>query len=268
MQAQSSVASSFDRVPIHYDVQGQGATALVFVHGWCCDRHYWDRQVGYFAPHYTVVCLDLAGHGQSGRARTQWTMPAFGQDVVAVVEQLRLAQLVLIGHSMGGPVIVEAARRLSTAVVGLVGVDTWQNVQQTRTPAQVAEVVRPLRANFVEAAQALVRTMFVPTSDATLTAAVVTAMSAAPPPIGIGAMEALLGHDRQLQEGLQEVQAPKRAINAAQWRATDMEAAQRYGIEVVLMSDVGHFVMLEDPPTFNRLLDEAVKQCLHTRAPQ
>jgi pimeloyl-ACP methyl ester carboxylesterase len=43
---------------------------------------------------------------------------------------------------------------------------------------------------------------------------------------------------------------------------------QRYGIEVVPMSGVGHFVMLEDPQTFNRLLDEAVKKCLHTRAPQ
>ena len=101
MNVQSHIAISVDGVPIHYDVQGNGATALVFVHGWCCDRHYWDRQVSHF-PHYTVATLDLAGHGESGRDRTRWTMPAFGQDVVAVVEQLGLEQVVLIGHSMGG----------------------------------------------------------------------------------------------------------------------------------------------------------------------
>jgi pimeloyl-ACP methyl ester carboxylesterase len=268
MNVQSHVTSSTDGVPIHYDVQGKGATALVFVHGWCCNRHYWDRQVGHFAPHYTVVCLDLAGHGASGRNRTRWTVPAFGQDVVAVVEQLGLGQVVLIGHSMGGPVIVEAARRLPTAVIGLVGVDTWQNVQQTRTPAQVAELVLPFRTNFVEAARAYVRTMFVPTSAATLAEDIVAAMSAAPPHIAISVVEEFWGHDRMLQEGLQEVKASKITINAAHWRATNMEAAQHYGIEVVLMSDVGHFVMMEDPQTFNRLLDEAVKNFIHTKVSQ
>ena len=115
----------------------------MFVHGVCCDGRFWDGQVNHFAPHYTVVRLDLAGHGTSGRDRPQWTMSAFGQDVVAVVEQLRLAQVVLIGHSMGGAVIVEAARRLPTAVIGLVGVDVspWKDVEQPRTPAQIAALL-------------------------------------------------------------------------------------------------------------------------------
>jgi len=193
-------------------------------------------------------------------------MAAFGQDVVAVVEHLRLEQVVLIGHSMGGPVIIEAARRLPTAVIGLVGVDTWQNAGQLRTPAQVAESLVPLRANFVEAIRAVARNVFVPTSDPTVVEHVVAAMSAVPPHIGIGAAEAFRGHDRKLQEGLQEVTAPKIAINS-RYRPTNLEAAQRYGIEVMLMSGVGHFVMLEDPQTFNRLLNEAVQKCLHARAP-
>jgi pimeloyl-ACP methyl ester carboxylesterase len=237
MQAQSQVTISADGVPIHYDVQGNGAVALVFVHGWCCHRGHWDRQMGHFAPHYTVVSLDLAGHGTSGRNRTQWTMPAFGQDVVAVVEQLGLKQVVLIGHSMGSTVIVEAARRLPTTVISLVGVETWKNVEQLRTPEQVAALVAPFRIDFVAAACAFVRPMFVPTSEPTLVEHVVTAMSAAPPPIAIEAVEALWGHDRPLQEGLQEVKAPKMMINSS-FRPTNMEAAQRHGIEVVLTSGV------------------------------
>ena len=54
-----------------------------------------------FAPQYTVVLLDLAGHGASGQEHIQWTVPAFGQDVVAVVEHLGLNQVVLmsgVGH--------------------------------------------------------------------------------------------------------------------------------------------------------------------------
>ena len=268
MNAQSHIAISSDGVPIHYDVQRAGAIALVFVHGWCNDRRYWDSQVGYFEPHYTVVALDLAGHGASGRDRTKWNVPAFGQDIVAVVEQLGLEQVVLIGHSLGGPVIVEAARRLPTSVIGLVGADTWWNVEQIRTPAQVAELAAPFRTNFVEAMRTFVRTMFVPTSEPTLVEHNLAGMSAAPPHIGIGAITEYWGNDRNLGEGLQEVKAPKIAINSGSFRPTNMEAAQRHGIEVMLMSGVGHFVMMENPQTFNRLLHEAVKKFIHARERQ
>lgn len=74
MNAQSRVATSADGIPIHYDVQGNGAAALVFVHGWCCNRRYWDRHRGHFAPYYTVVALDLAGeeiHLQASTARPE-----------------------------------------------------------------------------------------------------------------------------------------------------------------------------------------------------
>ena len=268
MHAQSHVAISADGLPIHYDVQGNGAIALVFVHGWCCDRRYWDRQVEHFAPHYTVVCLDLAGHGVSGRDRTQWTVSAFGQDIVAVVEQLGLEQVVLIGHSMGGRWIVEAARRLPTAVIGLVSVDTWADVEPTPTPEQLRARLAPFRAHFVEAMRTFVRGTFVPTSEPSLVEHVMASMSAASPHIGIGAAEAGWGGNRQLREGLLEVTAPKIAINNASFVTTNMEAAQRYGIEVMLTSGVGHFVMLEEPQTFNRLLDETVQKCLHARARQ
>ena len=115
----------------------------------------------------------------------------------------------------------------------------------------------------MKTARALVRDMFIPASDAAMANDIAAAMSAAPPHIAISAIEELRGHDRVLQEGLQEVKAPKITINSAHWRVTDMEAAQHYGIEVVLMSDVGHFVMMEDPRTFNRLLDEAVEKFIH-----
>lgn len=259
IQAHDKVALSADGVPIHYDVHGSGTTALVFVHGWCCDRSYWDGQVGHFAPRHTVVRLDLAGHGASGKERALWTMPAFGEDVVAVVEQLGLEQAVLIGHSMGGSVIVEAARRIPASVIGLVGADTWRDVEHVQPPGRIAELVAPFRADFTAAARAYVRSMFVPTSDPALVGRVTAAMSSAPPHIGTGAFEAAWEHDRQLRAGLLEAQAPKFAINA---RRTNLEAAGRHGITVMRMSGVGHFVMLEDTQTFNGLLDEAVQQCL------
>jgi pimeloyl-ACP methyl ester carboxylesterase len=116
--------------------------------------------------------------------------------------------------------------------------------------------------------RAFVRSMFVPTSDPTLVERVVAGMSAAPPHIGIGAAKEAWEGDRQLQEGLLELIVPKIAINNASVFSTNMEAAQRHGVEVVLTAGVGHFVMMEEPQTFNRLLDEAVQKCIHAGARQ
>lgn len=265
MNTQSNIAISTDGVPIHFDVQGVGEIALVFVHGWCCNRNYWNSQMNQFARSYTVVALDVAGHGASGRGRMKWAVPSFGKDIVAVVEQLGLEKMVLIGHSAGAQWIVEAARRLSNAVIGLVGVDAWHNVEQTFGPAQVEASLAPFRINFPEAARAHVRKMFLPTSDSTLVEHVVAAISAAPPPIGIGAREEGLRYYGNLPKGLLEVKAPKTAINSDNFRETNMGAAQRHGIDVALISGVGHFVMMEDPQTFNRLLEEVVRDFIALR---
>src|SRR6476620_3348757 len=128
---------SADGVLIHYELQGAGVPALVVVHGWCCARGYWREQIDHFSSQYTVVAIDLGGHGDSGLDRDAWTMAAFGRDVVAVVEKLGLRQVVLIGHSMGGTVVVEAAQHIPERVTAIIGVDTFKNLGETRTQAQV-----------------------------------------------------------------------------------------------------------------------------------
>lgn len=258
--AQASVVTSTDGVAIHYDVRGSGATALVFVHGWCCDRSQWRHQVDDFSASHTVVTVDLAGHGASGHDRSAWSIQAFGEDVVAVVRHLELKRVVLVGHSMGGSVIVEAARHLNTTVVGLVGVETWRDMQQTLPPPVIAAVLAPFRANFTESSRAFVRTMFLPTSDPSLVAEMETTISQAPADIAIASVEALFGHTPALQEHLQALEVPKITINAADWKPTDLQLARKYGIEVLPISGVGHWAMLEDPQTFNRLLEKTVQK--------
>jgi len=85
--------------------------------------------------------------------------------------------------------------------------------------------------------------------------------------MAIGAITEHWGNDRHLLAGLQEITVPKITINTSE-RPTNTEVAQRQGIEVRWMAGVGHFGMMEDAQTFNRLLDEAVQKCLHARAPQ
>ncbi|MHC4623352.1 MAG: alpha/beta fold hydrolase [Planctomycetota bacterium] len=252
-------ALSSDNVAISYHVQGEGKPTLVFVHGWCCDKTYWRLQVPHFAHRHKVVTIDLAGHGQSGLARKAWTMEAFGKDVVAVVKKLDLDRVILIGHSLGGPVIIEAARQMPERVIGLVGADTFLDLEKTYTQDQIDEWLSRLRADFAGTTRKLVRGIVLPDTDPALVEWVVSDMCSAPPEVGIGASQAYLRFDAK--EALKEVRAPIYCINS-DMRPINIEAGRRYArfFEVKLMSGVGHFVMLEDAETFNRLLTETIKQ--------
>ncbi len=268
------VATSADGLPIHYDViyyegpqddaQGVGVPALVFIHGWSCDRSYWRQQMDEFAAQYTVVAIDLGGHGDSGLDRDAWTMAAFGQDVVAVVEQLNLEQVVLVGHSMGGTVCVEAAQQMPARVRGIVGVDTFKRLGHIRTAAEIEQGMNPVRHDFAQATDALVRAnMFTPASDPGLVDRIARDMAAAPPHVAIDAAERLFGNDAKLQAGLRRLQVPVSLINS-DFVPTHKAASERFGINVALMSGVGHFVMLQDPAAFNVRLGKAVKSILAT----
>jgi pimeloyl-ACP methyl ester carboxylesterase len=208
-----------------------------------------------------VVTIDLAGHGKSGMSRKSYTMGAFAEDVVAVVGELHLDQVVLIGHSMGGAVVVEAARRIPDGVLGIVGVDTLQDPEFQPTQASVGEFLAPFRSDFQIAMRKLVEdSFFLPQSDPAIVQKVANDMAAEPPEVGISAVKeynewAL----RDLSVALEQLRAPICLINSDLF-PTNVEAYSKFtSFELKLMPGIGHFVMMEDPETFNRLLSEAVE---------
>jgi len=128
--ATNEKVASIDGERIAYEVRGKGDLAIVLVHGWSCDRSYFQHQLESFSDRYIVVTPDLAGHGESTLGRENYTIALFGADVAAVVRKLDLKRVVLVGHSMGGDVVVAAARLLKGRVgdrltlVGVGGITT------------------------------------------------------------------------------------------------------------------------------------------------
>lgn len=250
---------SEDGVMIYYDVHGQGDRALVFVHCWSCDRTYWQNQVDEFAKDYRVVTVDLGGHGQSGLNRKVWTMAAFGADVAAVVNKLDLKNVVLIGHSMGGPVCIEAARCLQGRVVAIVGVDNFQSFGEKMTKEEVEAWVAHLQPDFTPTVDFFVRSMFPAGADSSLVSRIASDMASAPPDVAISAITETLLYD--YRAALVEVRVPIRTISSDK-HATDVKgnAAIAASFGMKLMPGRGHFLQLEDPATFNRLLHETLAE--------
>lgn len=261
-----SVASA-DGVMIYYQVEGRGSPALVFVHGWCADRTYWDNQVPYFKDRVEVVTLDLAGHGQSGTNRQNWTMEAFGQDVAAVVNKLDLKRVVLVGHSMGGPVIIEAARRLPGRVMGLIGVDTFQDIGKEYDQAEFEERLAPFKENFVETTMGFVRSMYPKDADSALVARIAADIASAPQDIALACIHGVYDYDAAA--ALKEMRLPIIAINS-DMIPTNLEGNRQIAafFDVIMMPGHGHFLQLEDPQGFNANLEQAVMRLMKGPAPE
>ena len=252
-------AVSADGVAITFETMGAGASALVFVHGWSCDRSYWSNQLEPFAERHQVVTIDLGGHGASGLGRVDYTMAAFGEDVAAVVRALDVQEAILVGHSMGGDVIIEAALRLSGIVTGLVWIDAYRRLGAPRSPEQVEEVLGPLRADFASAVKDLVRRLCGPQADEAFREAIAADMASAPPEVAISALGHAITFEPALVEALARLELPMFAINPDD-KPTDVEALARHGIETVLIHGVGHFAMMEDPASFNTRLEDVIER--------
>ena len=255
------MAWSGDGNRLYYDVYGDGPVAIVFVHGWSCHRTYWNRQTGYFAERYQVIAIDLAGHGESGGTREAWPMSAFGADVVAVVEKLAPEKVVLVGHSMGGDVIVDAALSLGERAAGLFWIDTYNALGRSRSAEERARFVDRFRDDFVAATRKMVLRMFPADANPDLVERVAADMSSAPAEIAIDAMEHAMSNHDAVVTALKALRAPVIAINP-DYRPNDVESLERHGVKTVVMTGVGHFSMMEDPDTFNQLLAGEIEKLI------
>lgn len=246
-----------DGVSIAFSATGQGSPALVFIHGWMCDQTFWSAQVDAFAGDTTVVTIDLPGHGQSGMEREGWPLMAFGADVQAVVEHLNLSDVILIGHSMGGPVVLEAARLMPDRVIGVVAVDSLHDANAKYTPEQMEGYLAAYEADFVGTCEPIVASMFPEDADPALVERVTNDMCDHSPEISIALLREFFEYE--MGPALAAVKVPVRYINAGNF-PTNIEVNQEYQPDFsgFIVPDVGHFLMMEKPEEFNRLLGQII----------
>ncbi|VAW73495.1 hypothetical protein MNBD_GAMMA15-777 [hydrothermal vent metagenome] len=247
-----TIIESADGSPIAYGMRGQSEPTIVFIHCWTCNHTFWDAQIDYFSKQHQVVWLDLAGHGESGSRRQRYTMQAFGQDVAAVVHQVGAGKVILVGHSMGGPVAVEAAKQLGDRVIGIVGVDTFYTpFEYPASQEAIAAFVKPFETDFRETSNKMVRSMFTPQADPAVIDAIVSKFSAADPKVGASAMYELFNWNaQQASADLQLFSGMLYNINAA---PTGKEPPPN--AHVVMVPGVGHFVAQVKPGAFNQALE-------------
>jgi pimeloyl-ACP methyl ester carboxylesterase len=244
---------------IRYTTSGPAAgPTLAFIHGWGCNRTDFDAITGFLPEHFRVLAIDLAEHGESRSTRDIWTMEEFARDVAAVLEAESVDKCVVVGHSLGGAVAVEAGRILPDVVSQMVVLDALHYLALFPAPdEQTANaILQPFHEDFAAAVRGLVEGGSPDGTEPALKDAYFEKMVAVRQPAGLRSFEGLVHWD--MDAALSEVTQPITLFAVRSILA--QEAIERYGDRIrIVPVDLGsHHFHVESPEGTAELLRDVV----------
>jgi pimeloyl-ACP methyl ester carboxylesterase len=268
------------RAPIWYERAGTGSPPLVFVHGFACSHADWRPQLDHFAATQTVVACDLRGHGETPGDPADCSIETYGADAAALLAALNLRGAVLIGHSLGCRVVLQAALDAPGRVAGVVLIDGSRIGMGD--PETAGRVMREqIRATGYGAfARRLFEEMFLPSSGVMLKNSIVERALELPAPIGTALFPRMVAWDAaNIERALSTLSAPllvvqSTNVNAQRVRVAlsadettpwlDLVRRLAPNTRIEVLAGVGHFPQLEVPEEVNRLVGDFASVCAAT----
>lgn len=235
---------------IHYKSYGKGRDALVLVHGWTCNLENWRDQIPEFAKRNRVIALDLPGHGQSDKPEIAYTMDLFANAIDAVMRDAKVERAVLVGHSMGTPVVRQFYRKYPQKTLAIVIVDGGLRLFGTKEMRD-GFLTMFRSPEYKEAGKQMFKQM-----AGTLPAAeqerINTSYANTPQYVLVSAMESM--GDEALYT-TDKINVPVFAVLAKSpyWPADTEQFLRGLApdLEFQMWEGVGHFLMMEKPKQFN-----------------
>ncbi|MET4276456.1 MULTISPECIES: alpha/beta fold hydrolase [unclassified Bradyrhizobium] len=245
-------------------VQVSGAgMPMVFVHGFTTTAEFWREQVEPFSTGYQMIRINLPGHGRSPRpVDRKYTIAAFVEDVLGVYRALSIESAILVGLSMGGTVaqsLTLAHPKYVRALV-LVGA-TPHGLGADVNVDNVRKAIDELGA--ATASQKVIERSFGSAASTELIDFARNEVTRTPAFVARQAIASLNASDSRAKLG--EICVPTLVLVGEEDVITPPRESQTLadGIpnsRLHIIPSAGHFPMLEQPDTFNRLLNEFLAQ--------
>jgi pimeloyl-ACP methyl ester carboxylesterase len=243
-----------DGVRIAYEDAGAGEPAMVFVHGWCCERSHFAPQVAHFGAAHRCVSVDLRGHGESDVPDGGYAIASMADDVAALCAHLGLKKPVVVGHSMGGAVTLSLAARhpdLPSAIVMLDGAHMPRG--------DIIPLVEPVSAAFHgdawrDALGGIFGQMFIETDDVRLRERLTAAALARPQHVVAGCWDAMWANDTMAD--IARCRVPAMYVGS-QTPIADMVKLREAMPDAMLAqtAGAGHFHQLVVPEQVNAMIE-------------
>lgn len=247
---------------------GRGRPALLFVHGLACSLEDWQSQVDTFEKKHEVLACDLRGHGHTPGRPHECSIEHYGGDVAALFNNFHLSPVVLVGHSMGCRVVLEAARLDPDRVAGIVLVDGSRQGMGDPEAAERSARAALEAKGYAAFIRSFFEAMFLRKSA--LAESIVERALRLPEDIGSALYPRMARWDAgSMEAAVRAVRAPVLAIQSTYVNTERKRVAMRPGdttpfldllrehvtnLRIEILDGVGHFSQLEAPERLNRLI--------------
>lgn len=244
-------------VKLAFEQQGEGDPAIVFIHGWCCDRSFFQPQMDYFSRNHRVISVDRRGHGDSDKPTDgTWHPDVFAEDTAWIIEQLGLTKPVVVGHSMGGVVALRLAHLFPDSVSALIALDAgWvlPAIYDEAGPAVSAALTQP---DYQDQIRAVMGSLFLDTDDAERRQRILDTMASARQDImHLEWRETIENTDTATP--LEQLKVPALYIGA-QEPLGDVARIRAAGVTIGQTVGAGHFHQFEVPEQINAMIERFI----------
>jgi pimeloyl-ACP methyl ester carboxylesterase len=239
---------------IHVSDGGRGpALPILFVHGNGANLTQWQAQLDHVRQSRRAVALDLRGMGKSAvPANGDYSIEAMALDVAAVADALHLRRFIIAGHSYGGGVVAAYAAAHPDRVAAALYADSAGNVTMPKEAGE--KFIAALRKNKDAVVKAWFAPILVNASDS-VRDAVLTSVHETPVDALAGALVGLAAHD--VGADVRAFKGPRLAIiNASLAKNPSSFHSQFPEVPSREMEGVSHWLMMDKPDDFNRILDD------------
>jgi pimeloyl-ACP methyl ester carboxylesterase len=257
---------------LHYNEYGKGGQTVIFVHAGIADSRMWDDQVEEFSKTYRVITYDMRGFGSFALAAGEYS---HHEDLIVLMDALKVERCVLVGCSKGGGVAIDTALSVPDRVAGLVVVAGIAHGLELKVdfeePKLWEEYVKVYKQGDLEKRNELEIQMFVDGFN--------QPPGRAPEAVRekVRQMNALaLEHEASSPETTQTVLEPKAAARLGElsmpvlfitaaldepvtWLAVEQMLPEIPHAERMIMENVAHLPNMEAPKEFNAIVLDFIK---------
>ena len=255
-----NVTAKVNNTTIAYNQYGNGDTTLLFIHGWCINKEYWNGQSKYFSDKYKVVSLDLPGFGGSGKNRSEWTFEQYAADINEFIKAGELKNVILIGHSMSGDILLLIDAKYPESVIGIVGIDNLKRPGEKFSEEenkQIEGFFAMMDSSFSGTVEVYTNgSLFPPSADTSIVNRVIQDFKNNDSVIAIKVLRSLFDVSQKERDLMQQLKHTLYLVNSDS-DTTHIDSLKEYckaSAEVVYVHGTGHYPMIEKPAEFNAAL--------------
>jgi 3-oxoadipate enol-lactonase len=257
--------ATLNGIRIYYEETGPPvALPVVFVHAFPLSHEMWRAQLQALQPRYRAIACDLRGFGQSEAGDGQYTLEFFVDDLLALLDHLRIERAVLCGLSMGGYIVLRTAERNPERLRGLVLCDTRSEADSNEARLKRTAALKTIKQQGLDAfAEGFVKAVLAPVTlsqNPQLVETIKHAIRRNSPTGVCGALLAMASRT-DTTASLSNIRVPTLLLVGEHDPLTPPAVARAMqqkiaGSTVHVIPAAGHLSNLENPAEFNRRLLE------------